>query len=151
MSTSRVLTSTRYPSNILSKGTVKCNCMWCETITVLTWILDKASWPLKTGWSTIVHPKLHNINIHNVTHPLISWNPRERISVVQISLLIVIFLSLISLILSLMQTTKEVNLHPRIAPCVNTWSVTFLCVFFLVFLCHLLNVGACICHIVQDG
>jgi hypothetical protein len=37
--------------------------------------------------------------------------------VVQISLLIVTFLSLISSILSLMQTTKEVNPHPHIAPC----------------------------------
>jgi hypothetical protein len=26
---------------------------------------------------------------------------------------------------SLMQTTQEVNPHPRIAPCVNMWSVTF--------------------------
>ena len=32
-----------------------------------------------------------------------------------------------------MQTTQEVNPHPHIAPCVNTWSVTFL---FLFFLCH---------------
>ena len=63
--------------------------------------------------------------------------------VVQISILIVTFLSLIPRILSLMQTTKEVNQHPRIAPCVNMWSVFFLC--------HLLNVGACICHIAQEG
>jgi hypothetical protein len=50
--------------------------------------------------------------------------------VVQISLLIVTFLSLISQNLSLMQTTKEVNSHPRIAPCVNMWSATFLFLFF---------------------
>ena len=36
-----------------------------------------------------------------------------------------------------MQTTKEVNPHPRIAPCVNMCSVTFLFLFF--FLCHLLE------------
>ncbi len=70
--------------------------------------------------------------------------------VVQISLLIVTFLSLISRNLSLMQTTKEVNPHPRIAPCVNMWSVTFF-FFFFFFLCHLLNVGACICHIAREG
>jgi hypothetical protein len=50
--------------------------------------------------------------------------------IVQISLLIVTFLSLISQNLSLMQTTKEVNPHLRIASCVNMWSVTFLFLFF---------------------
>ena len=60
----------------------------------------------------LTHLKLCNINLHNVTHSLISQNPRERMFVVQISLLIVTFLSLISRILSLMQTTKEVNPHP---------------------------------------
>ena len=58
-------------------------------------------------------------------------------------------LSLISQNLSFMQTTKEVNPHPRIVPCVNMWSVTFLFLFFF-FLCHLLNVGACIRHITQE-
>ena len=88
------------------------------------------------------------INLHNVTHFLISRNPRERMFVVQISLLIVTFLSLISRNLSLMQTTQEVNPHPRIMPCVNMWSVTFL---FFFFLCCLLNVGACIRHIAGEG
>ena len=46
-----------------------------------------------------------------------------------------------------MQTTKEVNPHPRIAPCVNMWSVFF----FFFFFCHLLNVGACVRHIVREG
>ena len=49
-----------------------------------------------------VHPNLYNINPHNVTHSLISWNPRNRMIVVQISLLIVTFPSLT-------QTTKEIN------------------------------------------
>ena len=72
--------------------------------------------------------------------------------VVQISLLIVTFLSLISQNLSLTQTTKEVGPHPRIAPCVNMWSVTFLLSWGLFFfLCHLLNVDACACHIAHDG
>ena len=35
-----------------------------------------------------------------------------------------------------MQTTQEVNPHPRIAPCVDMWSAIFF------FLCHLMNVGA---------
>ena len=43
-----------------------------------------------------------------------------------------------------MQTTKEVNPHPRIVPCVNMWIVFF-------FLCHLLNVEACTCHIAVEG
>jgi hypothetical protein len=92
----------------------------------------------------LTQPKFRNINLHNATHSLVSRNPRERIMfVVQISLLIVTFLSLTSRILSLMHTTKEVNPHPRIVPCVNMWSV------FFFFLCHLLNVGACICPIAR--
>ena len=83
----------------------------------------------------MLHLKLRNTNLHNITHSLISWNPRERMSIVQIPLLIVTFLSLISRILSLMPTTKEVIPRPRIAPCVNMWSAIF---FFFFFLCHLL-------------
>jgi hypothetical protein len=52
--------------------------------------------------------------------------------VVQISLLIVTFLSLISQKFSSLQITKP---HPCIAPCVNMWSVTFL-FFFYFFLCR---------------
>ena len=100
----------------------------------------------------IVHLKLRNINPHNVTHFLIIRNPRERMFIVQISLLIVTFFSLISRILSLIQTTKEVNPHPHIPPCVNMWSVTFLfLLIFFLFLCQLLNVGACMCHIAWEG
>jgi uncharacterized membrane protein len=102
----------------------------------------------------LIHPKLRNINPHNVSHSLIFRNPRERMFIVQILLLIVTFFSLISQFFSIMQTTKEVNSHPRIAPCVNMWSVTlflFLFLFFSFFLCHLLNVGACICHIAWEG
>ena len=66
--------------------------------------------------------------------------------VVQMSLLVVTFLSLISRwILSSMQIFKEVNPQPRIAPCVNMWSVAFF------FLCQSLNVGACICHMAREG
>ena len=74
--------------------------------------------------------------------------------IVHIPLLIVACLCLISQILSLMQTTKEVNPHPRIVPCVNMWSVFFSFFFFLLLLLllsHLLNVGACIRHIAREG
>jgi hypothetical protein len=47
-----------------------------------------------------------------------------------------------------MQTTKEDNPHPYIAPFVNMRSITF---FLFFFLCHLLNVGACICHTAREG
>jgi hypothetical protein len=39
----------------------------------------------------LLHLKLRNINLHNVTHSLISWNPREHMFVVQISFLTVTF------------------------------------------------------------
>ena len=68
--------------------------------------------------------------------------------VVQISLFIVTFLSLISQNVSLI-TTKEFNPRPYIASCVNMWNVFFF--FFFFFLCHLLNVGACVCHIAGEG
>ena len=69
-----------------------------------------------------VQPKLHNINPPNITHSLESQNHRERMFIVQISLLIVTLFSLISQISSLMQTTKEVDPHYRMAPCVIMWS-----------------------------
>ena len=65
--------------------------------------------------------------------------------VVHISLLIVTFLSLISQNMSVLQTIQEVDPHPRIASCVNMWSV------FFFFLCHFLNVGACVSHIAREG
>jgi hypothetical protein len=98
----------------------------------------------------VVHPKLYHVDLRNVTHSLIFRNPRERIFIVQISLLIVTILSLILRNSSLMQTTKEVNPHPHITPCVNMWSVTFL-YLFLVILCHLLNVDAWDRHIAREG
>ena len=98
---------------------------------------------------SLIHRKLRNINLHDIAHSPISRNPRERMFIVQNSLLIVTFLSLVSrFFLKLMQTTKVVNPHPHIAICVNMWSVFF---SFFFFLCHLLNVGACIWHIVQEG
>ena len=98
--------------------------------------------------STSIHPKFCNINLHNITYSLINWNPSKRMFVTKISLLSVTFLSHISQILSSMQITKEVNSHPRITPCVNMWNVTL---FLFFFLCNLLNVGACICHIACEG
>ena len=77
-----------------------------------------------------LQPKLRNVNLHNITHSIISPNPRDRMVAVHISLLIVTFLSLVSRIVSLMQTINEVNPHPRIASCANMWSVIF---FFFSF------------------
>ena len=69
-------------------------------------------------WLFDVHPILYNINLCNVTRSLISWNLKEwKFSA---AILIVTFLSLISHVLPWMQTTKEVNPHPRIAPHVCT-------------------------------
>ena len=72
----------------------------------------------------LIHPRLHNINLRNIIHSLITQNPREWMFIVPISLLIVTFLSHISqfFFLSLMQNTKEVNPHLRSAPCFNMWS-----------------------------
>ena len=72
--------------------------------------------PLLAFFFSYVHLKLRNTNLHNVTHSLIFQNPREQMSIVQISFLIVTFLSLVSRILSVMQTTQEVN-HTPLAFC----------------------------------
>ena len=82
---------------------------------------------------TQIHLKLRDIHPCNVTHSLTCQHPRERMFLVQISLLIVTFLSLMSRVLPLVQTIIEVNPHPHIVPCVNMWSV------FFFFSCHLLN------------
>jgi hypothetical protein len=71
-----------------------------------------------------------------ISHPVSNiLSPKERRFLVQISLLIVTFLFLILWVFPLMQTTIEVNPHPRIAPCVKMWGVFF----FFFFFCHLLN------------
>ena len=59
---------------------------------MFTWVLSIQSWEATTTIMHIefaLHPKLHNINLHNITHSLISRNPREWMCVVQISLLII--------------------------------------------------------------
>ena len=83
-----------------------------------------------------LHPKLRNINPCNVTHSLISQNLRERIFVVQILFLIVKFFSLISQVFAIDVKHHRGQPTPRIAPCVNMWSVFF---FFVWCCCHLLN------------
>ena len=90
-----------------------------------------------------VHPKLRNINLHNVTHSLLSQNPRERLFVVQISLLFVTFLSLISQNLSIMQNHQRSQ--PTPSHCIMCQHVE--CLLLLLLLFHLLNVGACVRHI----
>ena len=53
----------------------------------------------------MIHPKICKFNLHNITHSLISQNPRKWMFLVQIPLLIVTFLFFTSQILSLMQAT----------------------------------------------
>ena len=108
---------------------------WC------TWFMQWLVHVVLINFIPQIHPRLRNINRHNVTHSLIFQNPRERMFVVQISLLVVTFLSLISQNLPLMQTTQEVSPHPCIAPCVNMWGVTFL---FFFSLCHFVECW-CMC------
>jgi hypothetical protein len=91
-------------------------------------------------YSSNLTPYCH-ISLPYITKFVINANhqrsqPTPSHCIVQISLLIVTFLSLISQNLSLMQTTKEVNPYHRIAPRFNMWSVFF----FFFSLCHLLNV-----------
>ena len=140
-----------WSSHAISKQKCLTSCLcWSTTLNMIFSVSYCSDGPRRTPGSVTIHLKLRNINLHNVTHSLISRNPREWMFVVQFSFLIVTFLSFISWILSLMQTTKEVNPHPRIAPCVNMWSVTFLFLLFF-FLCHLLNVGSCPRHIDREG
>ena len=55
----------------------------------------------------VVHRNLRNINPHTITHSLISLNPRERMFMVQISLLIVTFLSLIPRVFFFVMNAKK--------------------------------------------
>ena len=88
---------------------------------------------MSTGCYHQTTPKILNINLRNVTHSPISSNTRGHMFLVQISLLIVTFLSLISQVFfPLMQSIKEENPHPCIAPRVSMWSLFF-------FLCHILT------------
>ena len=93
------------------------------------------TWHVQYNVQELVHPKLWNINLHNVIHSLISRNPRVRMFVVQISLLIVT---------KFVINAKHQRSQPRTAPCVNMWSVTF-----SFFLPCLLYVGACVYHIAR--
>ena len=65
---------------------------------VHTHLLTWAHLELEFFWEfedDITKPKLYNINLHNITHSLISQNPRERTFVVQISLFNITCFSLI--------------------------------------------------------
>ena len=98
---------------------------------------------LHHGSLQLVQHKLHNINPYNTTHSLISRNPKERMPVVQISLLIVTFLSLISQICHVCKPPKKQPTPSHCAMCQYVES-HLLILILLFFRCHLLNVGACI-------
>jgi hypothetical protein len=99
-----------------------------------------------------IHPKLHNINLHNITHSLISRNPREWMFIVQISLRIYCH-SVLPYFMNFIINANHPRRHltPSHCACVNMWDVTFFFFFFFYFLCYLLNVDACIRHIAQEG
>ena len=78
----------------------------------------------------ILHSKLRNINTHNITHSLISQNPRERMFVVQISLPIVT---------NFVIHANHQMRHVLICGVSSSSSSSY---------ATLLNVGAYICHIV---
>lgn len=63
-----------------------------------------------------IHLKLYNIDFHSVIISLISCNPKEWMSSIFILLLNVTFLFLYHEVLTLKQTTNEVNPHSHIAP-----------------------------------
>ena len=102
--------------------------------------------PNLTPLHFVTHLELHNNNFHNDTHSPISQNPREGMFVVKSHSLLSHFSPLYHKYCHYYKPPKKVNPHPRIAPCVNMWSF-----FFFFFFWHLLNVGACICHITQEG
>ena len=101
--------------------------------------------------SSYTHPKLRNINTIISLILLYPESLGNACSQFKSHSFLLHISTLVSRFFSLMQTTKEVNPHPRIASCVNMWSVTFLFLFFFIFLCQVLNVGTCICHIVWEG
>jgi hypothetical protein len=79
-----------------------------------------------------IHPKPRNINLHNVTHSLISQNLREWMFVVQVSLLIVTCLSLM-----FMNFVMNAN-HPRSQPTPSHCAMCQYVECHLLILLHLL-------------
>ena len=101
------------------------------------WITcSESMWP---QFGLPIHAKLRDINLHNVTYSLISRNPKKWMFVVQISLLIVTFLSLVP-----QNFVNNVN-YQRSQPTPSH------CGRSIFFFCHLLTVGACVRHIAQEG
>ena len=81
----------------------------------------------------VVHPKLLDVNLQNVTHSLISQNPRERMFLVQFSLLIVTILSLISRTFPIKCKSSKMSSHTlALRAHVNMWIVFF----FFIILCQ---------------
>ena len=72
-----------------------------------------------TSWVWDTHSKLRDINLHHVTHSLISRNLREQMFIVRISLLIVTFLSFISrsLVTIVKLSEKSNPTHSHCAMC----------------------------------
>jgi hypothetical protein len=82
---------------------------------------------------TSVHPKLCNINPHNVNHSLISQNPMEQMFVVHISLHVVTFLSLISRIFVI--NANHQRSQPTPSHCAMYQCVEGLLLLLLLLLC----------------
>ena len=121
--------------------------------------LDSGWTKSKLGWHSckLIHKKCRHRSYYNgikytlnsiistfINHALSNiLSPKERMFLVQISLLIVTFLSFISWVLPLMRIIIEANPHPCIAPCVNMWSVFFFFVWHLLN-CWCMNMSHCL-------
>jgi hypothetical protein len=79
------LTSEPHPNICMIPAGSHVHDLFCTCAFVAT--CNKDPWKLQR--KTKLHPELCNINFHNVTHSLVSWNTRKRTFIVQISLLIV--------------------------------------------------------------
>ena len=87
-----------------------------------------------------IHLNLRNINPHNGTHSLMSRNPRERMFVVQISLLVATFLSLTSRNFVINANHQRSQLTP--SHCVMCQRVEC---HLLIFVLLLMSLVECLC------
>ena len=115
---------------------------------------NSRSYMLRIGTSILIHPKLRNINLHNITHSIISPNPRDARSS---NITPYCHISLPYITNFVIKANHQRSQPSHCAMCQHVEChiliiiISIILLFFFFFLHKLLNIGACICHITREG